>query len=144
MDANKDAIATVTYNFQFQSEFTKTLEYLKSETRRTVFESIKASLGPHYQSALKVTTYGDAMGLYNQIEKFNPSDKEARKGLLIAQFWDACFQKEGANDLAVWINYITIPLCMTSTPPINVGLSSLIRGLVSWGGSQSKLKALKC
>ena len=70
-------------------------------------ESIKASLGPHYQSALKVTTYGDAMGLYNQVEKFNPSDKEARKGLLIAQFWEAYFQKEGANDLAVWINYIT-------------------------------------
>ena len=36
-----------------------------------------------------------------------PSDKEARKGALISSFWDSSFQKEGANDLAVWINYIT-------------------------------------
>ena len=105
MKANKEAIET--FNFQFQTEFTKTLNYLKGETKRTIFEAIQASLGLHYQSALQVTTYGDAMGLFLQVEKFNPSDKESRRGLLINQFWEATFQKEGANDLAVWINYIT-------------------------------------
>jgi hypothetical protein len=37
-----------------------------------------------------------------------PSDTEARKAALISKFWAASFEVEGANDVALWINYISM------------------------------------
>jgi hypothetical protein len=91
----------------YDLEFAKTLAFLKMETRRTVYEKLKDSLGLHFISATNVAAYGDAVGLLNEVHQFTPTDNEARKAHLISSFWDSSFQKEGTNDLAVWINYVT-------------------------------------
>jgi hypothetical protein len=91
----------------YDLEFAKMLAFLKMETRRTVYEKLKDSLGLHFISATNVAAYGDAVGLLNEVHQFTPTDNEARKAHLISSFWDSSFQKEGTNDLAVWINYVT-------------------------------------
>ena len=105
MKDNAEAIAV--YTKVYDLEFKRTMDFLKTETRRTIFASLKNSLGDHYLSALQVATYGDALSLFQEVHKFMPSDSQVRKAHLISKFWDSTFQREGSNDLAVWINYVT-------------------------------------
>ena len=95
------------YQALFEAEFHKSMIFLKGEKRRYLYQLIKASLGDHYSSAIKVAAFGDPSSLLQEVQKFMPSDVEARRGALICKFWEATFEVEGENDVQVWINYIS-------------------------------------
>ena len=65
MKDNAEAIAV--YTKVYDLEFKRTMDFLKTETRRTIFASLKNSLGDHYLSALQVATYGDALSLFQEV-----------------------------------------------------------------------------
>ena len=95
------------YKLAYKNEYGKFMQFLKDEQRRSIYHALKASLGEHYSSAAKVAIFGNAASLLEEVNKFMPTDSEARKATLIAKFWAATFETEGENDIAVWINYIS-------------------------------------
>ena len=95
------------YKLAYKNEYDKFMKFLKDEKRRTIYHALKASLGDHYLSAAKVAIFANAASLLEEVNKFMPTETEARKATLISKFWAATFESEGENDIAVWINYIS-------------------------------------
>ena len=50
--AKENADALAAFKKVYDQEFKKTIDYLKTEARRAIFEKLKKSLGHHYQSAM--------------------------------------------------------------------------------------------
>jgi hypothetical protein len=95
------------YKLAYKNEYDKFMKFLKDEKRRIIYHALKASLGDHYLSAAKVAIFANAASLLEEVNKFMPTETEARKATLISKFWAATFESEGENDIAVWINYIS-------------------------------------
>ena len=95
------------YKLLFETEYKKSMEFLKDEKRRVLYQLIRSSLGDHYSSAAKVAEFANPSSLLQQVLKFMPADNEARRGALICKFWESKFEDEGENDIQVWINYIS-------------------------------------